>query len=53
VKEILNQCQKSAEQLLRDNIASLETIAEHLLEKESITGKEFMLLLSQGKKEQF
>jgi len=48
VREILDECQKSAEQLLRDNIASLQTIAEHLLEKESITGKEFMALLGKA-----
>lgn len=45
VREILEQCQKQAVTILEDNRASLDAIAAKLLEKESITGEEFMNLL--------
>lgn len=45
VRSILVSCQEDALSLLRDNDAALHRISECLLEKESITGEEFMTLL--------
>jgi len=45
VREILDGCQKSAIELLRQNQNALDRIAGHLLEKENISGNEFMELL--------
>ena len=45
VRVILAGCQEEAVELLKGNGAALDRIAEYLLEKESITGKEFMALL--------
>jgi cell division protease FtsH len=47
VRIILAQCQQSANSLLKDNRDALDRISAHLLEKENITGKEFMQLLQQ------
>jgi len=44
VRQILAACQQKATELLGDNRASLDNIAEYLLEKENITGEEFMRL---------
>ena len=45
VRQILAQCQRDAEELLRSHSDSLDAIANTLLEKENISGKEFMELL--------
>lgn len=45
VRSILGNCQKEAIELLRENQKSLDKIAAYLLEKENITGEEFMKLL--------
>jgi cell division protease FtsH len=45
VRLILLGCQKQATELLEVNRCSLDKIAEYLLEKENITGEEFMKLL--------
>lgn len=42
VKRILKESHDKALTLLRENIPLMEKLAEHLLEKETITGKEFM-----------
>ncbi len=42
VKRILKESYDTALALLRENIPLMEKLAEHLLEKETITGKEFM-----------
>ncbi len=42
VMNILKKCYKEAKKLLRDNRKLMDKIAEHLIEKETITGKEFM-----------
>lgn len=42
VMEILKKCYKRAEELLADNRDVLDRIAAFLIEKETITGKEFM-----------
>ncbi|HOR89013.1 MAG TPA: ATP-dependent zinc metalloprotease FtsH [Clostridia bacterium] len=47
VSNILVQCQQNAFNLLQDNKDALERISKYLLEKENITGKEFMQLLEE------
>ncbi|HOM34770.1 MAG TPA: ATP-dependent zinc metalloprotease FtsH [Clostridia bacterium] len=47
VSSILVQCQQNAFNLLQDNRDALERISKYLLEKENITGKEFMQLLEE------
>lgn len=42
VKQLLKECHEKAKQLLSQNKDVLAQIAEHLYEKETITGKEFM-----------
>ena len=42
VMNILKKCYKEAKKLLRDNRKLMDKLAEHLIEKETITGKEFM-----------
>ena len=42
VMAILRECYKKAEELLADNREVMDKIAEYLIEKETITGKEFM-----------
>jgi cell division protease FtsH len=44
-RRILLDCQQQASELLNDKRGSLDKIAEYLLEKENITGEEFMKLL--------
>lgn len=46
VRQILDKCQKDAINLLIENRTSLNDISEYLLEKENITGPEFMNLLN-------
>lgn len=45
VRQILADCQQKANEILNQNRDSLDKIAEYLLEKENITGEEFMRLL--------
>ena len=49
VHQILAHCQQKATELLENNRSSLDKIAGYLLEKENITGVEFMQLLDSGK----
>lgn len=42
IKELLKKCYDRAKELLKANKDVLDKIAEHLYEKETITGKEFM-----------
>lgn len=42
VMDILKKCYKEAKKLLRDNRKIMDKLADHLIEKETITGKEFM-----------
>lgn len=46
VRVIIDQCQQAAIALLEDNKVALSKISEYLLEKENITGEEFMQVLS-------
>lgn len=48
VKNILAECETRAIDLLKANEGALVKIAEHLLEKENLTGKEFMRLLGEA-----
>ena len=48
VRGILASCQQSAIALLKSKLDSLNKIAEYLLEKENITGEEFMRLLGES-----
>lgn len=45
IRKLLEECQNDAAELLRTNRNALNRIAGRLLEKESITGSEFMKLL--------
>ena len=42
VKAILASCYEKAKQIIRDHLNSMDKIAQFLIEKETITGKEFM-----------
>jgi len=50
VRQILTDCQTKAIDLLNSSRASLDRIADYLLEKENITGSEFMELLAMDAK---
>ena len=45
---LITEAYESARQILRDNAASLNRLAQYLLENENISGDEFMSLLKQG-----
>ncbi len=49
VRQIIEDCQKSAIELLQHNRESLVKISRYLLEKENITGDEFMKVLGEAK----
>ena len=42
VMKLLKSCYKEAKTMIKENRAVLDKLAEHLIEKETITGKEFM-----------
>ena len=42
VKKLLADCYEKAKQIIRDHIDTMDKIAQFLIEKETITGKEFM-----------
>ncbi len=42
VKQLLADCYEKAKQIIRDHIDTMDKIAQFLIEKETITGKEFM-----------
>ncbi|WP_081674044.1 ATP-dependent zinc metalloprotease FtsH [Butyrivibrio sp. VCD2006] len=42
VKKLLADCYDKAKQIIRDHIDTMDKIAQFLIEKETITGKEFM-----------
>ena len=42
VMKILKDCYKEAKKMLKENRALMDKLAKHLIEKETITGKEFM-----------
>ena len=47
VKNILEKAYKKAKELLKNNREALDKIAAYLIEKETITGKEFMKLFTE------
>lgn len=47
VRSIIENCQQSAVALLEENRDALTRIAEYLIEKENLTGEQFMALLQQ------
>ncbi|MCL2565517.1 MAG: ATP-dependent zinc metalloprotease FtsH [Defluviitaleaceae bacterium] len=49
VKKILDECYAKAKNLLLENRLVMETLADHLFEKENITGDEFLELLKENK----
>lgn len=49
VMRILKVCYKEAKTLLKENRAVMDKIAAHLIEKETITGKEFMKIYRKEK----
>jgi len=48
LQNILATCQQSAIALLKSKLDFLNKIAEYLLEKENITGEEFIRLLGES-----
>ena len=46
VRDILMRAEEEAIKLLNENVDALDRIAQHLLDKENITGEEFMELLN-------
>ena len=46
IKKLLERCYEEAKQILSDNRALLDEIAEHLLAKETITGDELMAFVN-------
>ena len=51
IRKILLECQANAINLLKENMEPLNRISEFLLEKENITGEEFMNLLHDNEQE--
>ncbi len=49
VMKILKSCYKEAKQMLSDNRAIMDKLAEHLIREETITGKEFMKIYRKEK----
>ena len=47
VVALVASARAKADQVLRDNEAKLHELAKYLLEKETITGEEFMAILNQ------
>ncbi|MCL1935803.1 MAG: ATP-dependent zinc metalloprotease FtsH [Defluviitaleaceae bacterium] len=47
VKNILKECYDKAQKLLRDNLKALNSISEFLIDKETLTGEEFMKILKE------
>lgn len=48
ILKIMTQCYNKAIQLLQENIEALHRISKYLIEKETITGEEFMKILKEG-----
>ena len=45
VRQVIAQCYDKAKQILSENMPKLHELAEYLLERETITGEEFMTIL--------
>ena len=44
----IRECHRKASEILKENEAKLHELAAYLLEKETITGEEFMKILNEG-----
>ncbi len=53
VRQVIAQCYDKAKQILSENMPKLHELAEYLLERETITGEEFMNILNQAEKPTF
>ena len=42
---VIRKCHEDAVQILKENVSLLHALAAHLLEKETITGEEFMQIM--------
>ncbi len=49
IKKLLKRCHENAKQILMDNREALDAIAAYLIDKETITGKEFMEIFNRVK----
>jgi cell division protease FtsH len=49
VREILEDCYKEAKELLSQNLDAMDKLAAYLIERETITGKEFMRIYREVK----
>ena len=49
VRKILEQCYEEAKKILSDNLDEMDKIAAYLIERETITGKEFMRIYREAK----
>jgi len=47
VLNYIKSAHAKATEILRDNVSTLHRLSEYLLQKETITGEEFMQLLNQ------
>ncbi len=47
VLKVIKECHQKALEIIRENKTSLEKLSEYLLEKETITGEEFMQILNE------
>ena len=52
VMKVIAGCYENAQKLLSENRAILDKLADHLIERETITGKEFMEIYHQFKPEE-
>ncbi|MBP5291383.1 MAG: ATP-dependent metallopeptidase HflB, partial [Lachnospiraceae bacterium] len=52
VKDMLKTAYQNALKLVRENIEAMNRIAAYLIEKETITGKEFLTIMNQVKSEE-
>ena len=48
VRQVIAQCYDKAKQILSENMPKLHELAEYLLERETLTGEEFMNILNQA-----
>lgn len=52
IVKLLNECHAKAEKMLSENRTALDRISEFLIEKENITGDQFMEILNQVREEE-
>lgn len=52
IRKIVNSAYDKAKQILKDNIAIMREVAEFLIDKETITGEEFMNILNKNEQKE-